>query len=133
MAGPIRFAFIVSVQAVCHSSKPISAIAHLKITNENGKDVIDYSGPLNKWVWSGAVIDPSSSFVYARGETRDISVGDGDFRIELLNVKADDGWGSYFKPRAEGRYTIKLNIGELDSIESIEHFKFVAHGGGWKS
>jgi hypothetical protein len=113
-------------------SKPISAPAHLLVENERGEIVIDQRAPLNQWVWSGAISRKSESFVYARGDEREIPIGPGTYRRERANVKADEGWGTYFTPRRDGRYTVNLKIQARDPKGQLDDFRLVAYGGGWK-
>ena len=113
-------------------TKPISALAHLQVVNERGEVVIDQRAPLNQWVWSGAISRKSESFVYARGEQREIPIGSGTVRLERAKVKADEGWGTYFVPRRDGRYTINLEIQGHDPNSKFNDFRLVAYGGGWK-
>jgi hypothetical protein len=35
-------------------------------------------------------------------------------RVEPVNVGADDGWGTYFTPRRDGRYTLHFAVLEPD-------------------
>ena len=113
-------------------TKPISAVAHLQVVNETGEVVIDQRAPLNQWVWSGALHEKSRSFVYARGEQREIPIGAGTVRLERAHIKADEGWGTYFIPRSDGRYTINLTIHGHDPRAKLHNFRLVAYGGGWK-
>jgi hypothetical protein len=113
-------------------TKPISALTHLQVVNEHGQIVIDQRAPLNQWVWSGAVDQRSKSFVYARGEEREIPIAADTVRLERAHIKADEGWGTYFVPRHDGRYTISLNIQNLDPRAKFHDFRLVAYGGGWK-
>jgi hypothetical protein len=113
-------------------TKPISALAHLLVENEKGEVVIDQRAPLNQWVWSGAINRPSESFVYARGDEREIPIGAGTIRRERANVRADEGWGTYFTPRRDGRYTVNLKIQGRDPKAIFNDFRLVAYGGGWK-
>ena len=113
-------------------TKPISARVHLRVENEKGDVVIDQNAPLNEWVWSGATSQKTKTFVYARGEMREVSLDDGSFRYESLNIKPDAGWGTYFTPRRTGRYTVKLKIHGLNSNTQLDEFRLVAYGGGWK-
>jgi hypothetical protein len=113
-------------------TKPISAPAHLVVENERGEVVIDQRAPLNQWVWSGAINRKSESFVYARGDEREIPIGAGTIRRERTNLKADEGWGTYFTPRRDGRYTVNLKIQARDSKVQLDDFRLVAYGGGWK-
>jgi hypothetical protein len=113
-------------------AKPIRALTHLRVVNENGQVVIDHRAPLSQWVWSGAINQRSKSFVYARGDEREIPIGDDTVRLERAQVKADDGWGTYFVPRDDGRYTISLNIEARGPGVKIDNFRLVAYGGGWK-
>jgi len=113
-------------------SRPISALAHLLVENERGDVVIDQRAPLSQWVWSGAVDRKSESFVYARGQEREVPVGPGTVRLERANVKADNGWGTYFTPRRDGQYTVNLKIQGRDPKMTLDNFRLVAYGGGWK-
>lgn len=113
-------------------TKPISALAHLLVVNERSEVVIDQRAPLDRWVWSGAVSRKSETFVYARGDWREIPIGPGTVRQERANIKADEGWGTYFTPRHDGRYTVTLSIQGRDPRVKLDDFRFVAYGGGWK-
>jgi hypothetical protein len=66
------------------------------------------------------------------GEQREIPIGAGTVRLERANIKADEGWGTYFVPRQDGRYTIDLNIHGQDPAAKIDNVRLVAYGGGWK-
>ena len=113
-------------------TKPMRAVAHLQVVNEKGQVVIDHRAPLNQWVWSGAINQRSKSFIYARGEQREIPIGSNTVRLERAQVRADEGWGTYFVPRDDGRYTISLNIEARDPGTRLDNFQLVAYGRGWK-
>lgn len=113
-------------------TKPVSALAHLRVENERGDVVIDQRAPLDQWVWSGAISRKSESFVYARGDEREVPIGPDTVRLERANVKADNGWGTYFTPRRDGRYVVKLEIHGRDQNVKMQDFRLVAYGGGWK-
>lgn len=113
-------------------TKPITAITHLKVINEKGQIIIDHKAPLNEWTWSGPIHEKSKAFIYARGETTEISLGDSAVRLEHASNRADQGWGTYFVPRKDGRYTITLDIQEIDANLKFNDFQLVAYGGGWK-
>lgn len=112
--------------------KPVAATVHLKVVNENGEVVIDEESSLNKWVWSGTVIEKSEAFVYARGKEHEIPLDGGGIRLEREFLRADQGWGTYFVPRKEGHYLVHLEIQESDHNLMLGRFRLVAHGGGWK-
>jgi hypothetical protein len=118
--------------AAIFDAKPIRASTHLQVVNEKGQVVIDHRAPLDQWVWSGAVNQRSRSFVYARGEQREIPVGADAVRLERAEVKADEGWGTYFVPRDDGRYTINLSIEAREPGIKFDDFRLIAYGGGWK-
>jgi hypothetical protein len=131
----LTFGFDVEASAPSEAildAKPIRALTHLQVLNEKGQVVIDHRAPLNQWVWSGAINQRSKSFVYARGEEREIPIGSDTVRLERAHVKADEGWGTYFVPRDDGRYTVSLNIEARDPGIKFDNFRLVAYGGGWK-
>jgi hypothetical protein len=100
----------------------------LEVLNENQEIVINEEGPLSEWVWGHAAGD-SKSFVYRRGETVDIKISEGLFKPKPIKVKADKGHGSYFMPRSNGRYKIRVTV-HVDGARKSEFADVVLLGTG---
>jgi len=104
-----RFAAGFNVQSLPNDEAYASVFVQLQILNEEQQIVVDEAGPLSEWVW-GHAIGGSESFVYRRGKSRDVQTAEGTFKPIPVDVKADDGHGSYFKPRPKGRYEVRITI-----------------------
>jgi hypothetical protein len=77
------------------------ALVKVVLVDEAGRIVIHEEERLSQWTWSGEF------FVYHRGHDRDEG-------REILKV-ADEGRGTYFKPRTKVKYTLTVEIAEPDS------------------
>ena len=82
-----------------YDARPINSVVHLKLTDEQSRVIIDESGSLNEWVWSGSPHE-SVSFVYRRGVSRDVPIGEGVVTSRAAGEKADAGWGSFLHSEA---------------------------------
>jgi len=90
--------------------KLIHAHVDLRMTDEEGRTVIDESAPLAEWVWSHAR-DTEIVFAYRRpGEKT----------------------GTYFTPIRGETYTVSLVITEADETGRPYDAFLKATGGGWK-
>lgn len=85
------------------------AVVRVVLTDEDGRIVIREEEPLSRWTWSGEF------FVYHRGHDRDEG-------RENLKV-ADEGRGTYFKPRTKVKYTLTVEIVEPDSKGRYDEVK----------
>lgn len=81
------------------------------LKNSVGAVVIDEDALLEDWVRSYGLGLSTSSF-YRRGESRDITLPDGNTRGEHVGVKASGGWGTYFNSEYEDTYTLRVEIVE---------------------
>lgn len=89
-------------------------LVELALRNEKGEVVLNQRGRLSDWVWSGALANLRSSYVYNRGEEREIRNNPATTESQRVGVKADGGWGTYFTPRRRGGYQLGLTIVEAD-------------------
>ena len=100
------------------------AVVSMLVTNERNESVIAERKRINDWVWEligNNQVGIGPSFVYLRGQSRDIPIdNNGTIRIENTGIKADGGWGTYFEPRHAGRYTLVLTVEAPDP--SASHF-----------
>ena len=111
---------------------PIHAEIAVTVVDEKDEVVISERQPLAKWVWSGWAGDKGSSFVYLRGESRDVPISAGSVRVESIGVKADGGWGTYFQPRRSATYRITIEVAVPDADAAPYLATLVLKGGGWK-
>jgi hypothetical protein len=114
-----------------YDSRPISAVVRFTVTDERGRQIIDETAPMNEWVWSGSPHE-NRSFVYRQGLSRDVPLGDGFVRPEAVGEKADAGWGTYFTPRANGRYMLRIQILKSDSAAGDYDVTVKGVTGGWE-
>jgi hypothetical protein len=85
------------------------SLVRLELKNSNDQIAILEEGPLDTWVRSYA-LGEVTSFLYRRGESRDISNGNGGTQGERLGIKAEKGWGTYFTAGRSSTYIIKFQV-----------------------
>lgn len=86
----------------------------LSVVNERGERVFSASSRLADWVRSGPVLARDAAFLYKRGVSRDVRVSPSTTQSRREGIGADEGWGSYFTARRNGRYTIVLDVDKPD-------------------
>jgi hypothetical protein len=109
--------------------RPLHPVVSLRIRNEVGDLVIDEEAELSKWVWSGSLAEPNSSFIYRRGEYHEIPIGGGSVRLKRADERADAGWGSYFSPRSDGIYSLEIAVSTADARSAGYSVQIVGYGG----
>ena len=114
-----------------YDSRPLSPVVRMTLTDERGRVAIDQSAPLSDWVWSGSPHE-SMSFVYLQGLSRDIPVSEGVVSPQPIGVKSDAGWGTYFTPRSEGSYMLRVEIVEGDPRAKNYAVELKGVTGGWE-
>lgn len=114
-----------------YDARPVNAVVRLTLTDEHSRVIIDEAGPLNEWVWSGSPHE-NVSFVYRQGVSRDVPTVDGYVSPQAVGEKADAGWGSYFTPRHEGRYTLSVHILQADPSAAPYIVTLKGVTGGWE-
>ena len=119
-------------QTPIYDEKPLSVSVTLRLTNERGETVISQTKRLNTWTWSGAIGRSEKSFVYLRGEAREIALGGGTTTYKNIGVAADGGWGTYFTPRSNGRYRLYVATLTTEPNASSFNARILAESGGWK-
>jgi hypothetical protein len=107
---------------------PLNADIKIRLLNERGEVVIDEFDSLDQWVWSGSRVSSDRSFVYRRGSTIRVPIGDGVTRIEFVGKRADEGWGSYFEARGGGIYELEIAVVTADPNASNYQVQLTAHG-----
>ena len=115
-----------------YDAKPLISVVRLEMTNERDELVISTSGPLSSWTWSGNLSEPQWSFVYRQGASVEVPVGRGVITYRRVGELADAGWGTYFKPRPNGHYKLKVVVVHPDTAASQFQVQVQAKGGGWK-
>jgi hypothetical protein len=111
-----------------------SAVIEMEMRNAAGELVIAQSDAIKDWAWSlgGDNIEGvGPSFVFAAGRTRDIPAAAGDVHPEAIDVLADGGWGTYFKPDRQSRYMLRLRVLEPDSDARFFNVRLEAHGSNY--
>ncbi len=133
--------FTIGVQVTCIGScalplwetKPLDVNVELRLTNEHGETVVAVAKQLSSWTWSGSGNEPQKAFLYLPGEQRKIpSLGDGQITDPLIRFAADGGWGTYFTPRWNGLYRLRVATQSGDAQAANFLVRIQAEGGGWK-
>jgi len=114
-----------------YETRPIRAVVRFLLLDEKGRTVVDEAANLDEWVWSWGARE-RTSFVYRRGSTRDVPIGGGAVEVELTGQKTDEGWGTYFKPRRNGSYILRVEVQRGDPASVNYRTVVRARGGGWK-
>lgn len=114
-----------------YEKEPVSAVVRFTLTDERSRVIIDETAPLNEWTWSGSPHEPAA-FVYRGGASRDVPMSGGYVNPQPVGVKPDQGWGTYFTPRSDGRYTLRIEVLKEDPLAGS--FVVVVKGktGGWE-
>jgi hypothetical protein len=99
-------------------SGPFDTIITLKVLNESGDLIIEERGALRTWSWTYRSTEPHRAFVHRGGRAEKIPINSKVHTYRRVDVKAEDGWGSFFAPRRRGRYTVTLDA-EPGSDRSI--------------
>ncbi len=102
---------------------PLGTYLRLELVNGEGEVVIDERAPLENWVWSRRAGEAHRAFIYRSGTAKE---------SRRLDVKADGGWGTYFEPRRESRYTLTTDVQPDVSLSGAFDARLLAKGGGWK-
>lgn len=89
-------------------------LVELRLENERGEAVLHQRGRLSEWVWSGSLAAPKAAFVYGRGKSAEVRLNATAVENRREGVRADAGWGTYFTPRRNGRYTLLLKVEEAE-------------------
>jgi len=114
-----------------HETRPIDAIVRLTLKDEASRVIIDEMGPLNEWTWSGSPHSPGA-FVYKQGKSRDVPMPGGYVTPEPIGVKPDDGFGSGFTPRSDGRYSLQVQVLTGDPSAGAYTITLTSASGGWE-
>lgn len=112
-------------------TRPITATVELELTNERGETVVSTKAPLSSWSWVGLWGEDRTAFVYRSGRVREISREANITRYEAAKG-VDGGWGTYFTPRRNGRYTLRVVTLDPDPSSSRFLITLQVAGGGWK-
>ena len=100
-------------------AKPLTANIQIEMRNERGELVIATSGALRDWTWSGSSGELQRSFVYRALDSE---------RVQL----ADQGSGTYFRPRGNASYTLTVSVLGNDPAATAYHATLGMRGGDWK-
>lgn len=109
---------------------PINAVVRVRLVNERDEVVIDESQSLERWDRGGPDSEPERIFLFLRGNTVDVPNDSGSVRRQLV-VKADEGWGTSFEARRDGRYRLELTIMETDANAKDIRIELAVYG-GWR-
>jgi hypothetical protein len=102
------------------------SLVRIELTNSNDQVAILEEGPLDTWVRSYA-LGHATSFLYRRGESKDIPIGNGATQGERIGIKAENGWGTYFTAGRSGTYSLKFQvIDPRSAVKTAAHL--VLHG-----
>lgn len=114
-------------------SRPVDALIEVVLLNSRGELVIRERGHLDTWGWEYSLAQQHRAFVGLSGKLQERSLGHGVIGYERLEVKADGGWGTIFKPRRGERYSLTLSVLEPSTSARAYTAKVLVQGGGWKS
>lgn len=95
---------------------------HLVVENSDRKLVVDESRALDSWTRSSSRLD-TKSFLYASGREQDPPKAG-------FGIKADQGWGTYFLPKAREQYQLRVDVLEVQATSLP--LRLILKGGGWK-
>jgi hypothetical protein len=85
------------------------ANVRLDLKGTDDRSIVSEHGSLEKWVWSYGLGD-TKSFLYQRGEGKDIPLSSGGTRGQRTGAKASGGWGTYFKANESSQYQLTLEV-----------------------
>lgn len=109
----------------------LSNFVSIKLTTLEGEVVIDESAALKDWTWSTKNISCNqTTFGYRSGKSEEVELGNGITTDRQINIKAHEGWGSYFTAKSGAEYILQVSVRERFPDELV--VKLEASGGGWK-
>lgn len=85
------------------------AQVRLDLKEVAGRTVVTESGSLEDWIWSYG-LDDTKSFLFRRGEGKDIPLATGGTQGQRVGVKASGGWGSYFTAEESASYELTFQV-----------------------
>jgi hypothetical protein len=103
----------------------------IKLTNGEGKIVINEEGALHDWVWD-FISGTNYHFVYKPGQVTEIKTGENSTYSRPTGVKADAGWGTYFTPRKRESYKLTVAVFPTGNARIARMANVQVKGGGWK-
>jgi len=110
---------------------PLSNFVSMRLTTLEGEVIIDESAPLKNWTWNTRTNNCNlKSFGYRRGKSEEDDLGDGLTTNRPIDVKAHEGWGSYFTAKSDTDYILQVSVRERLPDGFVA--KIEASGGGWK-
>ena len=109
--------------------KQFNPIVKLSLETSDNVEVISEQAMLADWVWSEKGLC-QGAFIYRRGKSKERKLSSGGFTYERINIKSSKGWGTYFVPKNEESYRLKLSLSETPGNEF--NLSLIAKGGGWK-
>jgi hypothetical protein len=80
-----------------------NSILRLRLRNERSETVFDHDGSLANWEWAG-------DRILLAGQSSEVPLKGGGVEITPVGVGIDGGWGTYFKPRYDGIYTLTCEV-----------------------
>jgi len=122
LAGLPRMTAVIGLQLDYRSAAPRTsapppiptAVVEVSVRDEHDRSVLSRQERLSAWSASIDPADPARVYLFRRPPTWEVPQPSGAVRVEPINVGADDGSGSYFKPRRDGRYTLHFTVSEPD-------------------
>ena len=74
-----------------------------------GGSIVAEGGSLDNWTWSYGLGD-TKSFLYRRGEGKDVPLPNGGTKGQRVGVKPSGGWGSYFTADESVNYELTFQL-----------------------
>jgi len=110
------------------AATPLDTVIGIRVVDEGDQLVIEEEARLSDWVWSGS----ARAFVYRRGRGDWVPAAQERSTYRGIDVKVDEGWGTYFTPHTRGVYRITLTIAPRVAPSDELSTRLIATGGGWK-
>jgi hypothetical protein len=102
------------------------ARVRIQVTTADGKVAVLEDVPLREWAWSHA-LGGSEAFLYRRGRENEIPLGGGGVRIQRIDLKASNGWGTYFDAKFWTWYDLTVEVVE-PAPSAAKPARVVLHG-----
>ena len=90
------------------------AVVRFSMSNHRDEVVIEELGALSGWIWERGPPTPEG-FVYRARKSRDVPIP-GGVHIDAIGVRANGGWGTYFKPVAQASFTLRVDVLRAASV-----------------
>jgi hypothetical protein len=126
----VRGGDFMRIQDAIKASTSLETVIGIRVVDEEGRLVIQEEARLGDWVWSST--REGHAFLYRGGRDVWIPISKTGSQYRRLDVKAEEGWGTYLTPRKRGIYRITLTVARPTPVSADLKARLVATGGGWE-